>query len=59
MSTPQIVYISIFIFTIIISTICIIIAKKMELPAWKFRVAWILFMDLLSMIVVISKLNNG
>lgn len=43
---------------IAISIICIIIAKKMKLPIWKFQIGWIAFMDLLGVILLISRLAS-
>lgn len=42
---------------IAISIPCIIIAKKMKLPIWKFQIIWIVLMDLLGVILLISRLT--
>ena len=41
----------------IISVICLVIAKEMKLPCWKFQIGWILFMDLLGVMLLISRLT--
>lgn len=46
-----------FVILMVISVICLIIAKKMKLPCWKFQIGWILFMDLLGVLLLISRLN--
>lgn len=48
-----------FIITMIISVICIIIAKKMKLPIWKFQIGWILLMDVIGVALLISRLSHG
>lgn len=48
-----------FIIVMIISAICIFIAKKMKLPIWKFQIAWILLMDAIGVVLLISRLSNG
>lgn len=48
-----------FIIVMVISVICIWIAKKMKLHCWKFQIGWILFMDLLGVILLITRLMNG
>lgn len=44
---------------LIISAIGIIVAVKMKLPCWKFQVGWILFMDLLGVILLGFCLNSA
>lgn len=46
-----------FVILIVISIICLGIAKKMKLSCWKFQVVWILFMDLIGVFLLISRLN--
>lgn len=46
-----------FAILIVISIICLVIAKKMKLPCRKFQKAWILFMDLIGVFLLISRLN--
>lgn len=36
-----------FVVVIILSILCILLAKKMKLPCWKFQIGWILIMDVL------------
>ena len=48
-----------FIIVMIISIICIIIAKKMKLPIWKFQIGWILFMDFLGVLLLVTRLASG
>lgn len=48
-----------FIIVMIISAICIAIAKKMKLPIWKFQIGWILFMDVLGVALLIFCLTRG
>lgn len=48
-----------FIIVMIISAICIAIAKKMKLPIWKFQIAWILFMDVIGVALLVSRLSNS
>lgn len=40
-----------------LAAIGIIVAKKMKLPCWKFQVGWILFMALLGVLLLISRLS--
>lgn len=46
-----------FVILIVISIICLVIAKKMKLSCWKFQIVWILFMDLIGVFLLISRLN--
>lgn len=46
-----------FAMLIVISAACIVIAKKMKLPCWKFRIGWILFMDLIGVFLLILRLS--
>ena len=48
-----------FIILMVISVICIVIVKKMKLPIWKFQIGWILFMDALGTLLLVSRLING
>lgn len=48
-----------FIIVMLLSVICIWIAKKMKLPIWKFQIGWILFMDVLAVLLLITRLANG
>lgn len=42
-----------------VSVACIIIAKKMKLPIWKFQIGWILLMDIIGVLLLVSRLNHG
>lgn len=42
-----------------ISAICIFIAIKMKLPIWKFQVAWILFNDVIAVVLLGFCLNSA
>lgn len=42
-----------------VSVACIIIAKKMKLPIWKFQIGWILLMDVIGVLLLVSRLNHG
>lgn len=42
-----------------VSVACIIIAKKMKLSIWKFQVGWILLMDVIGVLLLVSRLNHG
>lgn len=46
-----------FAILIVVSIICIVVAKKMKLPCWKFQIGWILFIDLIGVFLLISRLN--
>lgn len=48
-----------FIIVMLLSVICLWIAKKMKLPIWKFQIGWILFMDVLAVLLLITRLANG
>lgn len=48
-----------FVIVMVISVICIVIAKKMKLPIWKFQIAWILLMDVIGVVLLVSRLSNG
>lgn len=48
-----------FVIVILISVVCIAIAKKMKLSIWKFQIGWILLMDLIGVALLISRLNHG
>lgn len=47
-----------FLITTIVAIICIVIAIKMKLPIWKFQVAWIAFMEIIGVILVVTRLNH-
>ncbi len=57
MTPTDILNIVCFVIVMIVSVICIIIAKKMKLPIWKFQIGWILFMDVLGVILLVSRLS--
>lgn len=42
-----------------VSTACVIITKKMKLPIWKFQIGWILLMDIIGVLLLVSRLNHG
>ena len=42
-----------------VSFACIIIEKKMKLPIWKFQIGWILLMDIIGVLLLVSRLNHG
>ena len=44
---------------IAISVVCIFIAVKMKLPIWKFQVAWILFNDVIAVVLLGFCLNSA
>lgn len=44
---------------LIISAIGIIVVVKMKLPVWKFQVGWILFIDLLGVVLLGFCLNSA
>lgn len=48
-----------FCILMIVSMICIVIAKKMKLPIWKFQIAWIVCMDIIGVVLLISRLQHG
>ncbi len=48
-----------FVIVMIISVICIAIVKKMKLEIWKFQIGWILLMDLMGVVLLVSRLNHG
>lgn len=48
-----------FIILMIVSAICIGFAKKMKLPIWKFQIGWILFMDFLGILLLVTRLASG
>lgn len=58
MTPTDILNIVCFVIVMIVSVICIIIAKKMKLPIWKFQIGWILFMDVLGVILLVSRLSD-
>jgi len=45
-----------FIITTLVAIVCIWIAKKMKLPIWKFQVFWIGLMELIGVILLITRL---
>lgn len=47
-----------FVIVMLISVICIVITKKMKLPVWKLHIGWILFMDLIGVALLISRLSH-
>lgn len=47
-----------FVVVMLISIICIMAAKKMKLPVWKFQIRWILFMDLVGVPLLISRITH-
>ena len=46
-----------FVIVSIVAVICAIIAKKMKLPVWKFQVAWIGLMEIIAVVLLISRLT--
>lgn len=46
-----------FVVVIILSILCILLAKKMKLPCWKFQIGWILIMDVLGITLLINQLK--
>lgn len=56
MTPTDILNIVCFAITISIAAICIAIAKKMKLPCWKFQVAWIALMEIIGVILLITRL---
>lgn len=58
--TPTDIYnITWFVMVTIIAIVCENIAIKMKLPIWKFQVAWIGFMELLGVFLLISLITCG
>lgn len=45
-----------FVIVEILAVICILIAKKMKLPGWKFQVAWIILMGIIGVFLLITRL---
>lgn len=59
MLTPtDILNIVCFAITTSIAAICIAIAKKMKLPCWKFRVTWIVLMEVIGVVLLILRLAD-
>lgn len=48
-----------FAIVMIISVACIWIAKKMKLPIWKLQIAWILLIDAIGAVLLITRISNG
>lgn len=48
-----------FVILMIISVIGIVIVKKVKLPVWKFQVGWILFVDIIGVALLMTRLSNG
>lgn len=46
-----------FVFVMILSIVCILLAHKMKLPYWKFQIGWIVFMDALGAALLVSRLG--
>lgn len=46
-----------FVAVITLSILCILLAKKMKLPCWKFQIGWILIMDVLGIALLINQLK--
>ena len=46
-----------FAITIVVSALCIWFCKKIKLPIWKWQIGMILFIDLFSVFLLISKLS--
>ena len=42
-----------------IAITCILLIKKMKLPDWKFRIAWIILMQVIGVILLISRLAHA
>lgn len=47
-----------FIIVMLISAICIGVVLKMKLPIWKFQIGWILFNDVLGVLLLVSRLKG-
>lgn len=56
MTTTDWLNIICFVLTMAVSVVCIIVAKKMKLPIWKFQIAWILLLDIIGVILLITRL---
>lgn len=48
-----------FCIIIVISAICIFIARKKKLPVWKLQIGWIFAMDFLSVFLLVTRLIHG
>lgn len=40
----------------ILAIICIVVAIKMKLPIWKFQVAWIIFLEIIGVFLLITRI---
>lgn len=48
-----------FIIVMLISAVCIVVAYKMKLSIWKAQIGWILFNDVLGVLLLISRLKGA
>ena len=48
-----------FIIVMLISAVCIGVAYKMKLSIWKAQIGWILFNDVLAVLLLISRLKGA
>lgn len=48
-----------FLITIAISIICIVVLKKMKPQFMRFRIAWVLLMDVIGVALLVTRLTNG
>lgn len=46
-----------FIILMTVSAVCAIVVKKMKLPFWGLQIAWIIFMDILGVLLLVTRLT--
>lgn len=47
-----------FIILTIVAIVCIAFVKKMKLPCWKLQISWIVFGEIIGVVLLISRLTN-
>ena len=47
-----------FIILTIVAIVCIAFVKKMKLPCWKLQISWIIFGEIIGVVLLISRLTN-
>lgn len=48
-----------FTIVIFISIICILVLKRMKSPYLRFRILWIVLMDIIGVVLLVTRLSNG
>lgn len=48
-----------FVIVMLISIICIVVLKKMNPYYLRFRIMWVVLMDIIGVVLLVTRLSNG